>query len=138
MARSPTGALLINSQSSGSLFPTGKLFIFNSYATFKGCVNDQFLLKYRGNTICNTYTLIGEKERNIPSITLSLSPLLSHYLFLCVICDMPLIMLFLSLSFLSNCLVTVTKQCTLNFEVFLTISQSSLCVSISVLSLVGV
>ena len=84
------------------------------------------------------HTTLERKKGHIPSITLSLSPLLSHYLFLCVICDMPLIRLFLSLSFLSNCLVTVTKQCTLNCEVFLTISQFSLCVLISVLSLVGV
>eukprot|EP00116_Pleurobrachia_bachei_P001542 sb/3461804/ len=57
VASSATGALSINSQLGGDLFPTGWQFIFNYYVTFKVCVNDQFIPKYRGNTNCNTYTL---------------------------------------------------------------------------------
>eukprot|EP00116_Pleurobrachia_bachei_P012084 sb/3472346/ len=57
VASSAAGALSINSQLGGGLFPAGWQFIFNSCVTFKVCENDQLLLKYRGNTNYNTYTL---------------------------------------------------------------------------------
>ena len=135
MASSATGALSINSQLGGGLFPAGWQFIFNSNFTSKVCVNDQLLLKYKGNTNYNTYTLHG-RERNA-----TFHQLLSLFLPFCLTILIPLcfvwhapyhvISLFLSI-------VTVTKPCTLNCEVILTVSQSSLCVLICVLSLVSV
>ena len=110
-ARSPTGALSIYSQSSGRLFPTGWLFIINSYVTFKVCVNDQFLLKYRGNTVCKSYTLHWRERNN------TFRQFLSLYLPFCFTISIPLCYVwhapYLVISF-SLSLVTVTKQYTLN------------------------
>ena len=135
MASSATGALSINSQLGGSLFTAGWQFIFNCYVTCKVCVNDQFLPKYRGNTNCNTYTLHWRVRRN------TFHQLLSLCLPFCLTISIPLCYVwhapYHAVSFFLS-MVAVTKQYTLDCEVFLTISQSSLCVLISVLSLVGV